>query len=80
MIEIESVEGADNVLEIGIFQGDICIGASKVEEYFVYLQTCTTLRVFAANSIFYFKIFAAPSFSLSLIFWEPLPQFLAWEL
>ena len=42
MIEIESVEGGEDVLEIGVFQGEVCIGASKVEGYPVHLMAYTT--------------------------------------
>ena len=41
MIEIESIENGENILEIGIFQGDICVGASKVEGYPVQLMAYT---------------------------------------
>jgi len=41
MIEIESIENGENIQEIGIFQGDVCVGASKVEGYPVHLMAYT---------------------------------------
>ncbi len=41
MIEIESIENGENIQEIGIFQGDVCVGASKVEGYPVQLMAYT---------------------------------------
>jgi len=41
MIEIESIEGGEEILEIGVFQGDVCVGASVVEEYPVHIMSYT---------------------------------------
>ena len=41
MIEIESIENGENVLEVGVYQGDVCVGASKVEGYPVHLMAYT---------------------------------------
>ena len=40
-IEIESIENGENVVEIGVYQGDVCIGASKVDEFPVQLLAYT---------------------------------------
>ncbi len=41
MIEIEYIENGENILEVGIYQGDVCVGASKVEGYPVQLMAYT---------------------------------------
>ena len=41
MIEIEYIENGENILEVGIYQGDVCVGASKVEGYPVHLMAYT---------------------------------------
>ncbi|MEA2103892.1 MAG: NosD domain-containing protein [Candidatus Cloacimonadota bacterium] len=40
-IEIDSIENGENVLEVGVFQDDVCVGASKVENFPVHLMAYT---------------------------------------
>ena len=41
MIDIESVEGGENLLEIGVFQDEVCVGASKVDGFPVHIMAYT---------------------------------------
>ena len=41
MIDIDAVDGADNVTEIGAFVDGVCVGASKVTEYPVHILAYT---------------------------------------
>ncbi len=41
MIDIDAVDGAENVTEIGAFVDGVCVGASKVTEYPVHIQAYT---------------------------------------
>jgi len=41
MIEIESIEGGEEALEVALYQGEECVGASKIEEYPVYMMAYT---------------------------------------
>ena len=41
MIDIESIEGGENIFEIGVFQDETCVGASKVDGYPVHIMAYT---------------------------------------
>ncbi|HHE37336.1 MAG TPA: T9SS type A sorting domain-containing protein [Candidatus Cloacimonetes bacterium] len=41
MIDIESVEGGENLLEIGVFQDEVCVGASKVDGFPIHIMAYT---------------------------------------
>jgi|GEM_PF-6044127 len=41
VVDVESVEGGEDIKEIGVFAGDTCVGASVVEEYPVQILLYT---------------------------------------
>ena len=41
MIEIQSIENGENALEVAVFQGEECVGASVIESYPVHMQAYT---------------------------------------